>query len=76
MNSYKLSGYRHNMSYNAATGMVRTMTCGRERLLEATQEGLLDPQTVVEMCARWMTSDDIYEMCTANEVNLARICGD
>ena len=50
--------------------------CGRDRLLEATQDGLLDPQVVVEMCARWMTSDEIYDMCDQNEVNLARITCD
>ena len=50
--------------------------CGRDRLLEATQDVLLDPQVVVEMCARWMTSDEIYEMCDHNEVNLARITCD
>ena len=50
--------------------------CGRERLLEATQDGMLDPQTVVGMVARWMTSDEIYEMCDQNEINLARSCGD
>jgi len=50
--------------------------CGRDRLLEATQEGMLDPQTVVEMMARWMTSDEIYEMCDHNEINLARITCD
>ena len=50
--------------------------CGRERLLEATQDGMLDPQVVVEMMARWMTSDEIYDMCDHNEINLARICCD
>ena len=50
--------------------------CGRDRLLEATQDGLLDPQVVVEMCARWMTSDEFYDMCDHNEVNLARITCD
>ena len=50
--------------------------CGRDRLLEATQEGMLDPQMVVEMMARWMTSDEIYEMCDHNEINLARITCD
>ena len=50
--------------------------CGRDRLLEATQEGLLDPQTVVNMCARWLTSDEVYEMCDHNEINLARLIGD
>ena len=50
--------------------------CGRDRLLEATQDGMLDPQVVVEMCARWMPSDEIYDMCDHNEVNLARITCD
>jgi len=50
--------------------------CGRDRILEATQDGLLDPQMVVEMMARWMTSDEIYDMCDANEINLARMVGD
>ena len=48
----------------------------RDRLVEATEDGLLDPQTVVMMCAKWMTSDEIYDMCDANELNLARMCGD
>ena len=62
----------HGQRMNIAT-MSRS---GRDRLLEATQDGYLDPQTVVEMVARWMTSDEIYEMCDQNEINLARSCGD
>ena len=50
--------------------------CGRDRLLEATEDGYLDPQTVLQMVARWMTSDEIYEMCDHNEINLARLTGD
>ena len=48
----------------------------RDRLVEATEDGLLAPQMVVMMCAKWMTSDEIYDMCDANELNLARMCGD
>ena len=66
--------------YYNANGQRMDMTtmgrCGRDRLLEATQDGYLDPQQVVEMVARWMTSDEIYEMCDQNEVNLARVTGD
>ena len=65
---YNSNGQRMDM-----TTMGR---CGRDRLLEATQDGYLDPQTVVEMVARWMTSDEIVEMCDHNELNLARLCGD
>ena len=50
--------------------------CGRDRLIEATEDGLLDPQSVLQMVARWMTSDEIYEMCDHNEINLARLTGD
>ena len=49
---------------------------GRDRLIEATQDGYLDAQMVVEMCAKWMTSDEIYDMCDMHEINLARILGE
>ena len=66
--------------YYNANGQRMEMTtmgrCGRDRLLEATQAGYVDPQTVVEMGARWMTSEEIYDMCDQNEVNLARATGD
>ena len=66
--------------YYNANGQRMDMTtmgrCGRDRLLEATQDGYLDPQTVVEMVARWMTSEEIYDMCDQNEGNLARATGD
>ena len=66
--------------YYNANGQRMDMTtmgrCGRDRLLEATQDGYLDPQPVVEMVARWMTSEEIYDMCDQNEVNLARATGD
>ena len=65
---YNSSGQRMDM-----TTMRRG---GRDRLLEAVQDGYLDSEDIVEVMARWMTSDDIYEMCDANEINLASICGD
>tara|TARA_B100000902_G_C27268147_1_gene894794 strand:+ start:1213 stop:1371 length:159 start_codon:yes stop_codon:yes gene_type:complete len=52
------------------------MKDARDRLVEATEDGLLDPQTVVMMVAKWMTNDEIIDMCDANELNLARMCGD
>ncbi len=48
----------------------------RERLCEAVQEGLLDTDYFVVMVAKWMTNDEIVEMCDANEINLARMCGE
>jgi hypothetical protein len=47
----------------------------RERLCEAIQEGLLDPNNFVVMVAKWMTNDDIIEMCDANEINLKTLTG-
>ena len=58
---------------NKGVEMYGGRRCGRDRLLEATEEGLLDPQSVLQMVARWMTSDEIYDMCDHNEINLARI---
>ena len=49
---------------------------GRDRLVQATEEGYLDPQMVVMMVAKWMTSDEIYDMCDMNDINLARIVGE
>ena len=47
----------------------------RERLCEAVQEGLLDPDNFVVMVAKWMTNDEIVEMCDANEINLKILTG-
>jgi len=47
----------------------------RERLCEAVQEGLLDPDMFVVMVAKWMTNDDIIEMMDANEINLRQLVG-
>ncbi len=49
---------------------------GRDRILEVTRGGELDPQEVVEMLSRWMTSEEIYDMCSAHEINLARLLGE
>jgi|TARA_Y100000310_G_scaffold216592_1_gene217633 hypothetical protein len=47
----------------------------RERLCEAVQEGLLNPDMFVVMVAKWMTNDDIIEMMDANEINLRDLTG-
>ena len=56
--------------------MTISNRCGRDRIVEATQDGYLDPQEVVLMMAKWMTSDEIYDMCDMNDINLARILGE
>jgi hypothetical protein len=47
----------------------------RERLCEAVQEGSIDPNYFVTMVAKWMTNDEIIEMCDANEINLKVLTG-
>lgn len=40
------------------------------KFLEMVEEGLLDSVEAVRMCAKWMSEDDVKEMCKANEINL------
>lgn len=42
----------------------------REMLVTAVQDGELDAMSVVEMFARWNTSDDIKDMLLANDIFL------
>ena len=42
----------------------------RERILEMVEEGLVSPQYLIECFVRWNTSDDIAQMCEANEIDL------
>ena len=40
------------------------------KVLEMIEEQLIDPKDVVMMCLKWMSEDDVKEMCAANEINL------
>ena len=40
------------------------------RLLELVEDYTLDPNEVVLMCVKWMSEDDVKEMCEANEIDL------
>jgi hypothetical protein len=40
------------------------------KLLEMIDNGLLSATSVVTMCLKWMSEDDIEEMCKANEIDL------
>ena len=42
----------------------------RDRLLEIVEEGLIDPQYVILAFCKWNTSEDIEDMCHANEIEL------
>lgn len=39
------------------------------KLLEMIDEGLLNPRDAVIMCLKWMSEDNVKEMCRANEIN-------
>ena len=40
------------------------------RLLELVEDYTLDLYAVVLMCVKWMSEDDVKEMCKANEIDL------
>ena len=40
------------------------------KVLEMIDECGLDARDVALMCLKWMSEDDVKEMCKANEINL------
>lgn len=55
--------------------LIRTNHPVREatnKVLEMIDEGLLSPTSVVKMCLKWMSEDDVAEMLKANEIDLER----
>ncbi len=38
-----------------------------ERILEMVEEGLLDKDTVIMACLKYMSEDDVADMASANE---------
>ena len=57
--------YKHWRDDLMPTRPVRETT---NKVLEMIEEELLDPVEVVRMCLKWMSEDDVKEMCNANEV--------
>lgn len=47
--------------------MVRKVT---SRILEMADEGLISWKTLAECALKWMSEDDVAEMCRANELLL------
>jgi threonine dehydrogenase-like Zn-dependent dehydrogenase len=39
------------------------------RLLEMIDEGVLDPKSVVTMCVKYMSEDDVADMMDCNELS-------
>lgn len=46
---------------------TRKMT---NKVLELIDNCALDAKDVVLMCLKWMSEEDVKEMCKANEINL------
>lgn len=40
------------------------------KVLEMVDNGILNPRDVLIMALKWMSEDDVKEMCEANEINL------
>ena len=40
------------------------------KFIGLVEDHLLDPMDAIVMCAKWMSEDDIKEMCKANEIDL------
>jgi hypothetical protein len=40
------------------------------KLLELIDDGMVSAKDVVTMCLKWMSEDDVEEMCEANEIFL------
>jgi hypothetical protein len=40
------------------------------KLLELVDDGMISAKDVVTMCLKWMSEDDVEEMCEANEIFL------
>ena len=50
--------------------MIREAT---NKVLEMVDEGLLNPKDVLMMALKWMSEDEVKEMCKANEIDLEEV---
>lgn len=47
--------------------MSRKVREATDKLLQAVEEGLLDRDTVIIACVKYMSEDDVADMCHINE---------
>jgi len=47
--------------------MTRQAREATNKLLELIEEGVLDRDTVIMACVKYMSEDDVADMCHANE---------
>ena len=40
------------------------------KLLEMAEEGILSYETIAQMALKWMSENDVAEMCKAYEINI------
>lgn len=51
--------------------LIRTTTrVATNKVLEMVDDGLLNPRDALLMALKWMSEDEVKEMCKANEINL------
>lgn len=53
--------------------LIRPSTPVREatnKVLEMVDNGILNPRDVLLMALKWMSEDEVKEMCKANEIDL------
>ena len=58
---------QRHWSYDLRTHETRKAT---NKVLEMVDEGMLNPRDVLVMALKWMSEDEVKEMCKANEINL------
>ena len=56
---------RYHLHKYDPTPKVRKST---DRLLEMIDDHVISPYDAVVMCLKWMSEDDVKEMCKANEI--------
>lgn len=49
---------------------MKTVREATNRLLEAIESGLLDRDVVIMACVKYMSEDDVADMCHINEFGL------
>ena len=41
----------------------------RDKAIDFVEQGLVEPMTMIIMCLKWLSNDDVEEMLDANELS-------
>ncbi len=41
----------------------------RDKAIDFVEDGLVEPMTMIIMCLKWLSNDDVEEMLDANELS-------